>query len=922
MAWSRDASWTSFDGRWKAGPYYPGQWTHLVVTWKGAAVRTYINGQFRNEHTLRCGTVAQYPHYAPMLTMQGSNLYDELWVYKRLVSDAEVANCYWRYRDPSRLKPLPAAPCRLRYLQGAGVLAARFHMAASPVADKVTRVRLSVLEADGKRRWQGAPAAPTGPLDWLVESVPRLPDGRYTARAEGLDAQGATLGAAQQPFEVKHYAWEGNRIGCGDRVIPPYTPLETTDRHVKPWGRDYTIAPSGLPEQIVSQKQSLLRGPIRLEGVVAGRQAAMAGRRVRITEAAGHKVTFAAHGAVGAIETRVSGFVEYDGWYQVRLELSAAQPVAVDRLDLVCDLWPGADTIYAQWGDRRSRGYFGAVPAGDGVVWTSHMLPSPGRRWGSFLPVVFLGSGDYGLWWLAESNDGWTQNDRTPCVEIERRPDRRTLRLRLVAERTTIHRPRAITFAFLVTPVKPMPKRWRAFAWDWPEAHYVHDTSGYRYYGDSVDAYALHTPADLKALRQFLLLPRRTNPNYGWWSTRAEALRQGRPLVLYGSTWMLGAGFPEFNTFQPEWHANYNWCRPMPDLTFQGRTNYGGTITWTKPRDLSATGVNFCQSQIDCFIWYHQKLVKQVGLNGTWWDNSSIGQIYDFAPGKGKVWKWNVFARRQLTKRLATMCWEAGRPPLWLQNMHVDFSWCQVGWHIENDFYIKRAGQDLIDQLPVDHLRAMTRTKGGLIPQLHSRIPEAGQFVERMDQDKAPVPTLEAASRYKGDAWDVRRAMRSIIGMCLLHDIGERGLPAYKPFYQRDRTRALKAMEQAVGFFSGAPEFVPYWRSRRVVRCDTPGVYASVYVYRKPPGYADRTPHAQRAVVVLVNANNADTVVKGFAVEPRAVGLGAVRRLYDAETRDAIPRLYNKKARRYEWGEWTPGSIMLGRHDYRLLVVE
>ena len=921
VAWSRDRSWTSFDGPFRAGPYYPGRWTHLVVSWQGALVKTYIDGEFRNQRELKQGTVAEYPHWAPEFSVRGSNLYDELYVYGRMLTDDEVANCYWRYRDPTKLEPLPAVPCRTQYMPGMKTLVNWLDFRASPIGARVKRVRLSLADASGKNVWQGQPQTPPPPPGALVEAVPKLTDGRYTCEAEALDEKGNRIAASSSQFRVRTYPWEDNQIGLGDRVIPPYTPLETNGNHLKPWGRDYEIGGTGLPQQINVRGQNILARPVRLEGVISGRRAESPGGEMTVTSAQAHRVQLRAASRLSSLPVAVEAFMEYDGWYQIKVTLTPKAPVTCESLDLVCDLWPGADTLYAQLTDRRPGSKYGALPEGDGVVWHSKMLPSAGWRWGSFVPIVFLGDGDRGLWWLAESNYSWEMSDDVPCVEVERRQASRTLRFHLIAKPVTFEKPRTIEFALLASPVKPRPPNWRAIAWGYPSPHYVHDTCGYRYYGDSVDAYSLHAEDDFRALRAFLLNPLRVNPRYSWWESRAAELRAGKPLVLYGSTWMTGAGMREFEDYWDEWIGSYNWCRPMPDLTFMGRTNYGATIRWTSPRQLSATRVNFCQSQIDCFVWYHQKLVEKCSLNGTWWDNSSIGEVWEYVPGRGKVVKWNVFNRRQLTKRLATMCWESGRPPWWLMNMHVDFSWCQIAWHIENDFYIRRAGQDYLDHMSVDEFRALTRSKGGIIPQLHSHIPEAGEVKVRYDREGAPVPYVESQGRYAGDAWDVRRAIRSIIGVCLLHDVGERGLPVWQPFYARGRKRALEAMEESVAFFSAQPEFFGYWR-QSAVRFDAPNVYASVYVYRRPPSWADRVPRKPRAVIVFLNANDRDVLVTGLKLDAKQLGLREIRRVSDGETRLPISKAYDKRKKQREWGELKPGQLSLKRHDYRLVVIE
>lgn len=183
----------------------------------------------------------------------------------------------------------------------------------------------------------------------------------------------------------------------------------------------------------------------------------------------------------------------------------------------------------------------------------------------------------------------------------------------------------------------------------------------------------------------------------------------------------------------------------------------------------------------------------------------------------------------------------------------------------------------------------MTSVKGGIIPQLHSIVPGG-----------------------TSNPFDVQRIVRAGLGLCLLHDIAERGYPTYKPFIGRQRSRMLEAMRKHVDFFSPNCLFIPYWR-QGFVSFDTPDVYASVYFNRS----------TLKAVIVMLNAKDRDIVVKGFKLHPeRLFGPGRITRVFDAETLLPVGRAYDRKARRYVWGEHSPYQLMLRKHDYRLIAVE
>ena len=232
-----------------------------------------------------------------------------------------------------------------------------------------------------------------------------------------------------------------------------------------------------------------------------------------------------------------------------------------------------------------------------------------------------------------------------------------------------------------------------------------------------------------------------------------------------------------------------------------------------------------------------------------------------------------------LTKRLATMGWEAGRRPWWINNMHVDWSFCQVSWHIENDFYVDNADMTQMDQTSVDEFRAMCRIKRGIIHRLATRGPE-------------------------GTTEQMKRMGRSQVGLCLLHDIG-----SYTWGFDRSFAPGmLKVLEDNVGFFDGA-EFIPYWRNADLIKIETPGVYASVYRGRG------------RAVVVVVNERREDLDV-GFALGRDILPGKPVERLSDAETGFPFGTHWDASIRQRVLGELKPGTFGMPGGGVRMLLVE
>jgi len=699
----------------------------------------------------------------------------------------------------------------------------------------------------------------------LLLDVPELPAGEYTLKLRLLAADGMVLDAKKEAKITRElYPWEHNTLGTAHTVIPPYTPIVAKKKLLSVWGRDLDIAPGGLPGKIIDHGENILSAPMRLEAVVDGKVIPWTPTGVVMQSAADRADV---HGAaqVAGVPLTVDAVLEYDGWYQLAVKLNPKTAVKVDSLDLVIPLWERADTVdfMRGWYMGNNGRFAGAIPAGNGVVWESNTLAPAGDYWGSFVPQIFIGNGDKGLWVLAPNREDWTLDAKRSTVTLERVNGIPQLRIRFLAGVTVLDTPRTLDLVLLPEPVKPLPKDWRKTAWAYPTAQYIHDTNGYRYYGNTVDGYQLPTDDDYRKLGDII-------DGKAWYAKDKEAsqrpgpgVRQRSldlPIALYGSAWKMGMT-DDFHTFGGEWLGNSQWvARPEPE--FDGQWNATKTIHWTSAMQNSVVWVNWTQSLIDQYVWHYEKLLRLARINGTWWDDGGLGTSTDWDARRGKfVPQWNFLLRRQLTKRLNVIGTQLGRKPLWISNQHADFSWDQIGWHIEEIFYGQTKGKGYFGVLSPDQFRAVTRSRGGLIPRL---TPRAEQDLTKDEQV---------------------HFNRTAYGMAVLHDIG-----AYMSSMQDYdavsggrvpvEENSIRMMLDLVDAYDGG-ECIPYWRSQPLVhvkpaQAKNPGMSALlITVYRG------------RGKALLVIANPTDKPVEfvhwAFAIEPALLGRPPVQ-IVDAET--------------------------------------
>lgn len=797
-------------------------------------------------------------------------------------------------------------------------------------AKKATRFSVEVRKkGDAAKIAEGAAALKSGAGEVLV-NLPDLADGDYETVFKLDSGPSQTIA-----FQRKRYPFERNTLGTSNEVVPPYLPIVVNpDKPMiygggassktaieKPkadlvlvWGRGYEFGANGLPTRIQAAPptgasggiEDVLAAPIRLEATVGGKTLAVEGTGSRITEALPHKAVVAAEGKVANLGVSLASTVEYDGWIEVALTLKPEGEIALDALDLLVDvrnfegdakrLPSPADTLYVQrMGGGVDNSYHGEIQAKPGITFESSQIGAMTARtgpcdipkdWKTFVPICYLGGADRGLWFFAWSDKGWTLKDGQSALTVERLKDGNArLRVRLIAGPEKIGKERTLKFALQASPIKANDPEYRTRA-----KSLTHDTSGFRYYGDSVDGYVLSADEDYKKLREFLMygISRQKDPDtrYAHWSSndrlgaKVSAGRADR-IMLYGSQWMTGAGSPEFDTYGGEWLGNSDW-KPVPETKFAGKKNYGGTIQWNTPKQLSAFRVNWPQSMLDFFVFYHDRLIDKVGINGTWWDNCYGGVVTEYDPELGRLDSvWNLYPRRQLCKRLNVVGWEHLRPPCWSMNSEVEMAWCQVYWLVEGfwgshakdvpvmEHYAKSDGY--ANNTGLGFFRAALRPKSNSMVVIGSYIGLFG----------GSTPEKDRAIKRGADA------------LLLTHDV-----PAVNDQELMRKLRYLADYDNSAECL-----FMGYWQSSPFVELASKEVVASLY----------QNPTRKTAAVVFFNQGNNDLPLGGTLLAPAGIIGGTSGSVADAAKPMELKRCYDLE---------TGADIKLSWRDGRLAVDE
>ncbi len=622
-----------------------------------------------------------------------------------------------------------------------------------------------------------------------------LSEGTYTMRGQLRQADGTPIGEPVEVDFVRHlYPWENNRIGISDKVFPPFEPIRVDASRLDLWGRTYELGTCALPGAVTAGDQTAVPGqrivaPMLLDVVTAAGRERFTGSTTVTAHEPG-LVRLQGTGTAAGIDLSVESHLQVDGWYEVTMTLSPREPVDIERLELVAPVGEYADTLWFY----RLRSQIGAsgLAAGDGLLWNN--LHRKGRESRNlFTPVLGVGNGDVAWWWYADSDAAWKLDYTLPSQEIVRQDGDVQVRMALINTPTRLSQPMSLTFAIGTNPCKPDPPDRRRQMWGGNSR--IHDTSGYAYWGMGVDAICAEDEAAYRQLKEVI-------DNWAG---------DSRPIVLYNSGELIGPSMPGFETFAAEWGHTTPFV-PAPeyrDSDVHATVHWRGlTQDWrSKPLRLGPAKADLVQSQIDFRMWHYARNLRELGINGYWWDNASIwpgdnvitGRAYRTADGQLRP-GYPTFARRQLNQRLFVLYKEAGVEPFMLINNHTSYAFSQWRWAIEADAYVYRHGGNIFETLERHHEYDIISRVVETDP---TPLDPVARFRSHHCMRRLPGAIVSNLDRRADHAI---HGTRSIIGLSLLHDFGvESGV-------HEETLKAIRETLESFDLFDPGVTFLPYWR--------------------------------------------------------------------------------------------------------------
>ncbi len=248
-----------------------------------------------------------------------------------------------------------------------------------------------------------------------------------------------------------------------DYVVSPWTPVEKSGNLFNVWNRTYDFSGNDLVTQIISGKNKMLRNGVNLVVAKDGKREKIAfSNELKMTLDAKGKKRFVRNVTAPAyLSGSVTTTVEYDGAVDFDFDLKGIDQA--DKIDFICAMDKKfSDTIHYcgtnGWTLRSSvapdKSYSRTLENRSGVVFSRE-----------FMHHLWLGSYIGGVQVFHNYDKPFWPKDRQDCMQVVRNDAGESdIALRYVTEKFPVKDGKLqFRCGIIATPVRPMPKNWRAW---------------------------------------------------------------------------------------------------------------------------------------------------------------------------------------------------------------------------------------------------------------------------------------------------------------------------------------------------------------------------------------------------------------------------------------------------------------------------
>ena len=209
--------------------------------------------------------------------------------------------------------------------------------------------RVDVPQGKVQSLWCGASIPSDLPAGTYTGSVTVQPAGREATRIPvTLTVSGDPLpnGGTDQGWRMARLQWLDSQIGVGSTPTAPYTPLVVGPRTVDWLGGTLTLADNGLPAAITTKydtqncldpdvAQAVLAAPMRFVVETSdGRTEQFTAKQARLKRTSDGRAEWSASGKSGDLQIDLSGWMEFDGFADLNIRVTAKKELQVKDIRL------------------------------------------------------------------------------------------------------------------------------------------------------------------------------------------------------------------------------------------------------------------------------------------------------------------------------------------------------------------------------------------------------------------------------------------------------------------------------------------------------------------------------------------------------------------------------------------------------------
>ena len=526
--------------------------------------------------------------------------------------------------------------------------------------------------------------------------------GKYPLNMQLLRSDGRKVDF-KNVYEVKirHFKWENNSIGKDKIILPPFTALETEKNKITNLTTTRKLNTLGLYDSLIADGRELLASPMTATLVINGKKQIINAKSLKITrDKTGYSADVSALIRTDSgVTLRTKGYLEYDGFHWVTLELDSKTPVKIDKFTLHIPLKNAEVPLFHAVANELRTNPAGTLPKGNGLLWGGSKLPRKKHAGEEVLhpqmvPYLWLGAETRGLSFFMDSTFGCKISRTKDAVRIIRNGKTVSVEVDFINMPVTLAKKRTIEFGFHPTPVKPVGKEHK---------NIFYDCEGKSLPG-AVKAQFIMPDVSMNFASRWSKYP--LNQNYAYVTEFTNILREGKKFDLASYTKKLAVHkkqtekiltpFPggkeryarlqqQIPAFLKLYTSSKYRGKSLPFCYFDHRLEFLGDAEtdyfkseWWNPAAQSyfaALRTTHTQSNLDYLVYYLEKMVK-AGLHGINLDDSYLmpdtnpdtlarideeGELHSTA---------GILAQRELINRLAVVLHKYKRYPMIL-NVHM-----------------------------------------------------------------------------------------------------------------------------------------------------------------------------------------------------------------------------------------------------------